>query len=107
MKIFRMKKAMIISLILLLLISLPVFLYDYPKKISIEYPAIEYAEGKPENSIETSIKIDGILKQPILGNRTFSGRIIIDNYEYTEHYDLIDITFYNKVQDGMGTLSYS
>lgn len=73
-------------------ISAFIFLYDFPKKINVEYEAIEVYEGELEEWKETTIQISGILSRPLFSNTTFNGEFIIAGYDITKDYDeLIEI----------------
>lgn len=91
--------------LLLLLSFCFLLLYDFPKKIDLDYPAYEYVSGQSGDGEETSIKIQGVLKRPIFRNEVFSGKIIIDKYKESADYELIDVVFHSK--NGMGSLSYT
>ncbi len=84
------------------------FSYDFPKKIILEFPAVEYREGEPLSAELTTIIVNGNLTRPIYGKSAFEGQFIIDKYEFTKTYDLIgtflfdDISFANNV----GYLNY-
>ncbi len=73
-------------------------LYDFPKTVDIEYPAIEYRDKS--SATKTMITIKGTLARPIFRNVSFSGKIVIDKYEFTKTYELIDIAFYKNIKQG-------
>jgi hypothetical protein len=78
-------KVVISCVVSLLVVSSFLFLYDFPKKIDIEYPAMEYRVGKPESAEATTIKIKGTVRNPLFrGEPTFHGQFIVDKYDYTK-----------------------
>jgi hypothetical protein len=96
-----------VVLLFLIVASAFLLLYDFPKKFEIEYPAMEYREGDPASGQATTIKIKGTLTRPILSDPTFHGQFIIDKYEMTKTFDVIDIVFSKEMTDGVGALSYN
>ncbi|UVI29656.1 hypothetical protein [Paenibacillus spongiae] len=74
-------------------VSLFLYLYQFPQKIDLAYPAMEYRAGKPESAEAITIKVKGMLTKPLFRKQTFRGKIIIDKYEFTKTYNLIDLDF--------------
>jgi hypothetical protein len=99
-------RGLITGLILLIGISIFILMYDFPKTIDVMYPAMEYRLNKPESGETTKIKIKGTLTQPLFRDPIFNGVFIIDKYDSTKNYELIDIVFNKKTLNGMGALTY-
>ena len=79
-------------------------LFDFPRKISATYPAVEYDQnGK---YIVTSVSVDGTYRKPLLRNPSFRGRIICGEYDFTKELDLADVRF-DRSFGGMGILTYA
>jgi hypothetical protein len=96
--------------IIFALASVIVFIsiYDFPKKIDSEYSAVEFQVGNPESAEVTKIKIIGTLTDPFFGESTFKGDIIIDTYDFTKSYKLMDFIFPGEdFTTKAGTLSYT
>jgi len=72
-------------------------LYDFPKKIDLEFPALEYRVGKPDSGEATTIKVIGTLKKPLFRKPTFRGQFIIDKYDYTKMYQIWEIENYQDI----------
>jgi hypothetical protein len=89
----------------MVVLSVCVFLllYDYPKKLDLTYPAVEFRTGDVNSADITSIKIKGKLRKPLFGNRQFIGEIIIDKYDMTKSYSLIG---FELSTNNIGLLSY-
>ncbi|MFE7062000.1 hypothetical protein ACFVAD_07595 [Sutcliffiella sp. NPDC057660] len=105
MNIFKGAPIVFAGVLLLLLSFVFLVFYDFPKKIDLDYPAYEYNSNQPEYGEETRIKLQGVLKRPIFSDEVFSGKIIIDKYQETAEYELIDVGFHSE--NGMGSLSYT
>ena len=79
-------------------------LFDFPRKISATYPAVEYDQnGK---YIVTSVSVDGTYRKPLLRDPSFRGRIICGEYDFTKELDLADVRF-DRSFGGMGILTYA
>lgn len=100
-------KALIGTLAGLLLISLFLWLYPFPKKIDIEYPAVQF-RGHPAEAVEqTTLTLKGVLYRPLFRDERFVGELSIEKYDFTTKYELIDIDFHKNIRNGWGTLSYT
>lgn len=79
---FRSVKSLVI-LILIIIIGFIIFLLldNFPKKVDISYPAVEFELGDPESVEETTVTIKGILKRPLFRSHVFEGDVIIDRYQ--------------------------
>ncbi|MBW5447617.1 hypothetical protein GE107_16285 [Cohnella sp. CFH 77786] len=99
------KLLLTLSTISIILIAAGAFvlLYNFPKTIDIEYPAIEYLEDDPLTAQATTIRIQGTLSRPLFRNATFHGKFIIDKYDFTKTYWLMDVVMRN----GWGWLTYA
>ncbi|WP_169088521.1 hypothetical protein [Paenibacillus sp. PL91] len=84
-----------------------VLLYDFPEKIAVEYPAIEYRVGDSTSVSTTEIRIEGTLTRPLFRNHEFKGRIVVDKYKFTEEYTLFDVDFNKNTRNEMGSLTYT
>lgn len=73
------------------------YLYDFPKKIDLEFPAMEYRVGKPDSGEATTIKVTGTLKKPLFRKPTFRGQFIVDKYDYTKKYQIWEIENYRDI----------
>lgn len=79
-------------------------LFDFPRKISATYPAVEYDEnGK---YIVTSVSVDGTYRTPLLRDPSFRGKIVCGEYDFTKELELADIHF-DRNFGGMGILTYA
>lgn len=79
-------------------------LFDFPRKISVTYHAVEYDEnGK---YIVTSVSVDGVYQKPLLRDPSFKGRIVCGDYDFTKELDLADVKF-DRNFGGMGILTYA
>ncbi|MGG1634475.1 hypothetical protein [Paenibacillus sp. NRS-1760] len=58
----RLKVIMLCTALPLVAVSAFLFIYNFPKKIDLEYPALEYRVGKPESGEVTTIKVKGTTK---------------------------------------------
>jgi hypothetical protein len=100
----------LLTVIFSLAIGVIVFIsiYDFPKKIDSEYSAVEFQVGNPESAEVTKIKIKGTLIQPMFEDPIFKGEIIIDKYDFTKSYQLMDFIFPGEdFTTKAGTLSYT
>lgn len=84
-----------------------VLIYDFPEKIVVEYPAIEYRVGDNTSASTTHIRVEGTLTHPLFRNQKFKGKIVIDKYKFTEKFSLFDIEFNKNTRKGMGSLTYT
>ncbi len=85
-------------IIIILMIVLGAFFIIYivsciPKQIDIVYPAVEYNTNNMSYEEKTSIKIQGKLYNKLFSRPTFYGRLIIDKYDMTKDYELIQLIF--------------
>ncbi|WP_163538449.1 hypothetical protein [Gracilibacillus sp. YIM 98692] len=83
------------------------YFYPFPTKINEEFSAIQYRVGKPDSAEKTTVKINGTLQRPLFRNRTFKGEFMIDNYEFTKNYNLIELTFHQNTRNGIASLVYT
>jgi len=90
----RRLKVMISSIVVLFAAaSAFLYLYDFPKKIDLVFPAMEYRVGKPDSGEATTIKVIGTLNSPLFRDPYFHGQFIVDKYDYTKIYQLRDFEF--------------
>ncbi|MGO4349715.1 hypothetical protein AB4Z45_29950 [Paenibacillus sp. MCAF9] len=93
----RLKVIMLCAALPLVAVSAFLFIYNFPKKIDLEYPALEYRVGKPESGEVTTIKVKGTIYKPLFRDPSFHGQFIINKYDYTKNYQLRDIDFYQDL----------
>ncbi len=102
-----MKKIIITAIKLLLALSIVVLLLScIPKTIDINYPAVQYSQDDPTIVKNINITMKGKLYKPLFFNSKYVGTCIIEGYDFTKDYQLIDIKFKNR-NSGLGILSYS
>lgn len=101
-----MKRILVTSIVLVLCSALFLYFYDFPKTIQKVYPAIQYVEGDESSMRQTTITVDGTLRHPLFRDQRFDGSIVIDGYEFTKSYELIEVQFYQNVRNGLGSLVY-
>ncbi|MCH1624095.1 hypothetical protein [Fredinandcohnia quinoae] len=96
---------------MMIAIALPVtcflFLYDFPKKINQDFNAFQYM-AEDANSGETlKVSVIGTYKRPLFRDPVFTGKMIIDKYDFTKTYELIDVGFFQHEGGKMGALAYT
>lgn len=102
-----MKKISIRVTLSLAIIGIIIFLLScIPKTIDINYPAILYSREDSSMVKRLSITMKGKLYNPLFLNPKYTGTCVIEGYEFTNSYQLIDINF-TKGYDGLGILSYT
>lgn len=101
------RRVLMIFIILAIIMAGLIGISAIPKKISLDYPAVEYRTGDSAYVEHTRIRVDGKLYTRWFSDPKFKGNIIIDKYPLTKQYDTIDITFYKDSMDGVGYLSYA
>lgn len=77
-----------------------------PKKIDFTLPAVQYSYDDPDYLVQTSITMKGKLSTPLFMNAKYTGTCIIEGYDFTEEYRLIDMEF-RRDMDDCSILSYS
>ena len=81
--------------------------YQFPKKIDIEVPAVSFYENDLSSTKQTSIKVSGVLYQPLFRQHIFKGKITIDSFEFTKEKDTLDTYVLDKINGiNMGNLVY-
>lgn len=100
-------KVLFVGLIVIIMGSVLLLFYDFPKKIDLTYPAIELQPSTTQSSKETTLNIKGTLKRPFLRNSIFKGSVTVDNYDYTKTYDLIDFPILETGDQRYSVLSYT
>jgi len=55
----------------------------------------------------TTITIRGKLSRPLFRDAQFSGAFVIEKYDFTKTYKLMDIVFYKHIRNGWGSLIYT
>jgi hypothetical protein len=98
----------LLKIIFFMIIAAGLFtwLYKFPKTIDVEYPAIEYRVGDKLSVQETTIKIKGTLSRPMFRNASFKGEFIIDKYDFTKTYELVEMIFHKDIKNGWCSLTY-
>ena len=76
-----------------------------PRNINIEYPAIRYSENDSDAAIQTSVVIKGKLFKPLFFSSRFEGTFIVEEYDFSKEYKLMDVSF-GRGFDKRGTLVY-
>lgn len=98
-----------IYLIIILGIGTALFLtfYQFPKKIDLVSPAVTYYENDPSSIEHTSIRISGVLNQPLFQQHVFKGSVTIDSLELTKSNTTLDTYVLDK-KNGInsGNLAY-
>ncbi|NIK23723.1 hypothetical protein [Paenibacillus lupini] len=96
----------IVFLILLAAAGLIVWQYDFPKKINLTYPAVEFRAGDPSSVDKTTVTIKGTLHRKLFHEeRKFTGQIEITKYEATKE-RMDPIIFSKVINNGGGFLNY-
>lgn len=103
------KLNILLPLIVLIILTTCAFVlfYDFPQEIDVQYPAMEYREGDKSSAQATTVKIKGRLSRPLFHDPIFKGEFIIDKYNFTKTYELMDIVFYKHIRNGWGSLTYT
>lgn len=87
-KIFKLTVSLII--ILGIVTALFLYFYKFPKEINIVSPAVSFYENDPSSVEGTTIKVSGILYQPLFQQHVFKGTVTIDNLEFTKENETLD-----------------
>ncbi|WP_028563386.1 hypothetical protein [Paenibacillus pinihumi] len=98
-----------ISLIILLVIitTLFLFFYPFPKKVDLVSPAVSFYENDPSSIKHTSIRVSGTLKRPLFKQHRFKGTVRIDGLEFTKENDTLDTYVLDKNNGiNLGNLVY-
>ncbi|GLX68749.1 hypothetical protein [Paenibacillus glycanilyticus] len=94
------------SLLMLLAIAiLIVCKYDFPKKINLTYPAIEFRPGNQASVDKTAITLKGTLHRKLFRDQRFTGEIEITKYEVTKA-RMMPIVFNKNINNGWGVTVY-
>lgn len=103
------KNALWIAIPLLVAAAIFGYKYHFPKRISADYPAVEFRTGDPSYEAHTAIHVKGKLYRPLFRDRYFKGRIAIDKYDFTgsADYSMFKITFTGDIKNGWGSLAYN
>lgn len=80
--------------------------YSFPTAIDLDYPAIEYRNDQTGQAQEARIWIKGTWKRPLFRNGSFHGSIMIDKYEFTRAFQLLDVPLTQWDNTVMGVLTY-
>lgn len=97
------KRFLIVLAVCVALAAAFLLLFDFPRKISATYPAVEYDQnGK---YVKTSVSVDGIYRKPLMRDPSFEGKIVCGEYDFTKELDLVDVHF-DRNFGGMGILTY-
>lgn len=95
----------IVLFLLLAAAGLIVWKYDFPKKINLTYPAVEFRAEDPSSVDKTTITIKGTLHRKLWRNESFSGQIEIAKYEVTKS-RMAPLIFHKDINNGWGVLTY-
>ncbi|WP_201007708.1 hypothetical protein [Paenibacillus glycanilyticus] len=95
----------IVLFILLALAGLIVWKYDFPKKINLTYPAVEFRPGDPSTVDKTTVTVKGTLHRKLFRNQSFTGKIEIAKYDVTKE-NMMRTTFYEDTKSGWGVTVY-
>lgn len=103
------KNALWIAVPLLVAAAIFGYKYHFPKRISADYPAVEFRIEDPVSADRTTIHVHGKLYRPLFRDRYFKGRIAIDKYDFTgsADYSMFKITFTGDIKNGWGSLGYN
>lgn len=101
------KRVLMLLIIVAIIMAGLIGISAIPKKISLDYPAVEYRTGDSTYVEHTRIRVDGKLYTRWFSDPRFKGNITIDKYPLTKQHETIDITFYKDIMDGVGYLSYT
>lgn len=101
-------RSRLLLLIVFALIVAVIFvgLYDFPKRIDLENPAVVNRDDA-SSSTTTTIMIKGTIYRPLFRNATFRGQFIIDDYEFTKTHELIDVSLIKNGDLYKGGLAYT
>lgn len=77
-----------------------------PRKIDIDYPAIQYRYNDPEYIVQTSISMKGKLFKPLFFEAKYTGTCVIEGYDFTEDNNPFDMRFGRSV-NGFSVLTYT
>ncbi|WP_068618398.1 hypothetical protein [Paenibacillus tuaregi] len=102
----KLHAALIWVLMALVVVSAFCYVYKFPQEIDMQYPAVKYKVGQPATAQQITVKAKGTLYRPLFRDPYFSGKMIIDTYEYTSKYNLLDIVFHQDIQHGYGAVVY-
>ncbi|MBB6635230.1 hypothetical protein [Cohnella thailandensis] len=80
--------------------------YKFPKTIDASYEAIEFRDGDAASAGKTAVTIQGTLYKPLFREEYFRGKITVEGYDYTDSYDLSQVTFDKDINNGEGYLVY-
>jgi hypothetical protein len=105
----KKKLLVLLKIILFMIIAAGLFtwLYKFPQTIDLEYPAIEYRVDDKLSVQERTIRIKGTLSHPMFRNASFKGEFIIDKYDFTKTYDLVEMIFHKDIKNGWSSLTYN
>lgn len=67
--------------------------YHFPKAIDLQYPAVEFRDGDPSSTEQTTVTIRGTLYHPFFRNEYFKGDFAVEKYDFTQKHHLFDIDF--------------
>lgn len=101
----RLKITGIVLFLLLAVAGLIVWKYDFPKKIKLTYPAVEFRPGHPSLVDKTTITIKGTLHRRLFHDERFTGHIEIAKYDVTKS-RMAPIIFQKDTLGGWGNLAY-
>lgn len=101
------KKYLWIVIVIAFIVTCFILLYQFPKRIDQQYSAFEYKAGDAVNGESVNVTIAGTVKRPLFRDQVFSGRIILDKYDFTATYELIDVGFFHSERGHIGSLTYT
>ncbi|MBJ6362563.1 hypothetical protein ACFOQM_14965 [Paenibacillus sp. GCM10012307] len=105
----RSKKPLFSIVFAIVVLSIFLSAYNFPKTIDVTYSAVQFSEGDLSSAQETSVQVEGTLSRPLFGESSFRGKLSVegDEYEYTKSYELIDVVFHKEIRNGFGGLTYT
>jgi hypothetical protein len=88
------KKWLWLPVVVLLVFGTAFFMtYDFPQKIDLTLPAVQYQLNDPSSAQITTVEVKGKISRPLFRRKEFAGQIRIDGYDFTETYIMFDIVF--------------
>ncbi|GBF74281.1 hypothetical protein PA598K_02617 [Paenibacillus sp. 598K] len=89
------------------LVYIVVAISGIPRDVDLSYTAMQLRMGQTETAVPVQVRIEGKWRNRLFSEPTFSGRVMIEGFEYTQTDELIDIRFYPDVRNGYGQLTYT
>ncbi|KMK75789.1 hypothetical protein [Alkalihalobacillus pseudalcaliphilus] len=101
------KRIVIIATITIIsLFVLIILFYGIPKEISKNFIAYEFIPNETNSGEEVNVQMEGVYRNPVVGNAIFTGNMVINKYDLTESYEMLDLNFDSVFYENMATLTY-